>query len=81
MRRVGFDLGRWLRLDNARSTETVWLRGEWEFPEVPFDAWIRVAANRSFDLFVNGRRIVGADPHGIQQYIDYELAQQKSAKK
>ena len=32
-------------------------------------------------LFVNGRRIVGADPHGIQQYIDYELAQQKAAKK
>jgi protein-disulfide isomerase len=32
-------------------------------------------------LFVNGRRLVGADPHGIQQYIDYELAQQKAAKK
>ena len=32
-------------------------------------------------LFVNGRRLVGADPHGIQQYIDYELAQQKSNKK
>ena len=32
-------------------------------------------------LFINGRRIVGADPHGIQQYIDYELAQQKAAKK
>jgi protein-disulfide isomerase len=32
-------------------------------------------------LFVNGRRLVGADPHAIQQYIDYELAQQKSAKK
>jgi protein-disulfide isomerase len=32
-------------------------------------------------LFVNGRRIVGADPHGIQQYIDYELAQQRSGKK
>jgi protein-disulfide isomerase len=31
-------------------------------------------------LFINGRRIVGADPHGIQQYIDYELAQQKSTK-
>jgi len=26
-------------------------------------------------------RIVGADPHSIQQYIDYELAQQKSVKK
>jgi protein-disulfide isomerase len=32
-------------------------------------------------LFINGRRLVGADPHGVQQYIDYELAQLKSAKK
>jgi protein-disulfide isomerase len=32
-------------------------------------------------LFVNGRRINGADPHVLQQYIDYELAQQKAAKK
>jgi len=30
-------------------------------------------------LFVNGRRLVGADPHAVQQYIDYELAQMKSA--
>lgn len=28
-------------------------------------------------VFVNGRRVVGADPHAIQQYIDYELAQLK----
>ena len=32
-------------------------------------------------IFVNGRRVSGADPHAVQQYIDYELAQQKSAKK
>jgi protein-disulfide isomerase len=32
-------------------------------------------------LFVNGRRVVGADPHAIQQYIDYEIAQSKSTKK
>ena len=32
-------------------------------------------------LFVNGRRLVGADPHAVQQYVDYELAQLKSAKK
>jgi len=32
-------------------------------------------------VFVNGRRIVGADPHALQQYIEYELAQQKSGKK
>ena len=29
-------------------------------------------------LFVNGRRVVGADRHAIQQYIDYEIAQSKS---
>jgi len=32
-------------------------------------------------LFVNGRRVSGADPHAVQQYIDFELAQQKAAKK
>jgi protein-disulfide isomerase len=32
-------------------------------------------------VFVNGRRIVGADPHLLEQYIQYELAQGKSASK
>ena len=32
-------------------------------------------------LFINGRRLVGADPHALQQYIDYDLARLKSAKK
>jgi len=31
-------------------------------------------------VFVNGRRLVTADPHAIQQYIDFELAQRKSTK-
>lgn len=31
-------------------------------------------------IFVNGRRIVGADPHALQQYLDYEVAQLKSGK-
>ncbi len=31
-------------------------------------------------VFVNGRRIVGADPHAVQQYIDYEIAQLKTPK-
>jgi protein-disulfide isomerase len=30
-------------------------------------------------VFVNGRRIVGADPHLIQQYIQYEIAHSKPA--
>lgn len=32
-------------------------------------------------VFVNGRRLVGADPRAIQQYIDFEIAQLKSAPK
>ena len=31
-------------------------------------------------IFINGRRIVGADPHLVEQNIKYELAQQKTAK-
>jgi len=31
-------------------------------------------------IFVNGRRLVGADPHLLEQYIQYELAQGKSTK-
>ena len=31
-------------------------------------------------VFVNGRRMVGADAHLLEQYINYELAQQKAAK-
>ena len=31
-------------------------------------------------IFVNGRRIVGADPHLLEQYIKYELDQHKTQK-
>ena len=31
-------------------------------------------------VFVNGRRIVGADPHTLQQYIDFEIARPKTQK-
>jgi protein-disulfide isomerase len=31
-------------------------------------------------IFVNGRRLVGADAHLLEQYIQYELAQLKSSK-
>jgi protein-disulfide isomerase len=31
-------------------------------------------------MFVNGRRIVGADPHTLEQYIKYELDQRKTQK-
>ena len=36
--------------------------------------------NSTPTVFVNGRRLVGADQHLLEQYIDYELAQQKAGK-
>ena len=33
--------------------------------------------NSTPTLFVNGRRLVGADPHALEQFIKYELARQK----
>jgi protein-disulfide isomerase len=36
--------------------------------------------NSTPTVFVNGRRLVGADVHALEQYIQYELAQQKSTK-
>jgi protein-disulfide isomerase len=32
-------------------------------------------------LFINGRRLVGADPHALQQYIDFEVVRLKAPKK
>ncbi len=37
--------------------------------------------NSTPTLFVNGRRLVGEDPHTLQQYIDFEVARLNSAKK
>ena len=36
--------------------------------------------NSTPTIFVNGRRLVGGDPHLLEQYIKYELAQQKAVK-
>jgi protein-disulfide isomerase len=41
----------------------------------------QLEVNSTPTVFVNGRRLVGADPHALEQYIQYELAQQKPAKK
>lgn len=36
--------------------------------------------NSTPTVFINGRRLVGADPHALEQFIQYELAHQKPAK-
>jgi protein-disulfide isomerase len=40
----------------------------------------QVEVNSTPTVFVNGRRMVGADQHLLEQYINYELAQQESAR-
>jgi protein-disulfide isomerase len=40
----------------------------------------QLEVNSTPTIFVNGRRLVGGDPHLLEQYIKYELAQQKAAK-
>jgi protein-disulfide isomerase len=40
----------------------------------------KLDVNSTPTVFVNGRRLIGADPHLLEQYINYELAQKKQAK-
>lgn len=49
--------GQWLRHPRAGSGEAVWLETTWNLEQRPSEAWIRIAANRAYDLFVNGRRV------------------------
>ena len=44
------------------------------------DNGIKLEVNSTPTIFVNGRRIVGADPHTLEQYIKYELDQRKAQK-
>jgi protein-disulfide isomerase len=41
----------------------------------------KLDVNSTPTVFVNGRRIVGADPRLLEQYIRYEVGQQKAGKK
>jgi protein-disulfide isomerase len=41
---------------------------------------LQVEVNSTPTVFVNGRRMVGADSHLLEQYINYELSQQQSTK-
>lgn len=41
---------------------------------------LQVEVNSTPTVFVNGRRMVGADSHLLEQYINYELAQQQLPK-
>jgi protein-disulfide isomerase len=38
----------------------------------------KLEVNSTPTVFVNGRRMVGADAHLLEQYINYELVQKKN---
>ena len=42
---------------------------------------LALEVNSTPTIFVNGRRVVGADERTIEQFIQYEIAQNKVAKK
>lgn len=50
--------GSWVRSDRARSEDAVWFSTEWDLRAEPDDAWVRIATNRTFDLFVNSHRVM-----------------------
>ena len=50
-------LSKWLRHPDANAQDSVWLRKTWTISHQPDDAWLRVVANRHYDLFFNGDRV------------------------
>jgi protein-disulfide isomerase len=40
----------------------------------------KLEVNSTPTIFVNGRKLIGADPHLLEQYIQYEIARQKSVR-
>ena len=39
---------------------------------------LQLEVNSTPTIFVNGRRLVGGDPHALEQFIQYEINQRKS---
>jgi hypothetical protein len=73
--------GEWLRHPQAGAGDAVWFETTWVLEQPPTDAWIRVAINRPYDLFINDRRVrtpehpppnldAGDWPFGTQGAID-----------
>jgi len=52
----------WLRSAHPSMGKPVEFEQMWELAEPPVDAWLRIAANRNYDLFINGRRVNSNNP-------------------
>jgi hypothetical protein len=53
--------GSWIQHPHASSAEAVVFRHDWNVDCAPQEAWLRLATNRYFDLFVNGTRVSSKD--------------------
>jgi ribosomal protein S27AE len=49
--------GSWVRHPEAGANDVVWFETTWDVGQAPADAWIRLAVDRPYDLFLNGRRV------------------------
>lgn len=49
--------GRWLQAPAPAAGRDVWFEADWPLDARPRDAWLRMVSNRSYDLFINGRRV------------------------
>ena len=54
--------GRWLRASPDGVQRSLWFERTWRLEEKPEEAWIRVMVNRSYDVYVNGRK---AEPPSV----------------
>jgi chromosome segregation ATPase len=49
--------GSWIRHPEAGANDVVWFETTWDVGQAPADAWVRLAVDRPYDLFLNGRRV------------------------
>lgn len=59
--------GEWLRHPSADANEPVWFEGEFQVEDPSSRAWLRVAANRYFDLEINETWITSS---AVKAHID-----------
>lgn len=48
--------GLWIRHPAATAQDSTWFEKQWHCDQVPDEAWLRIAANRNYEVCVNGRR-------------------------
>ena len=70
--------GVWLRDKQATAQDSAWFETTVVCPTPPEEAWMRLAANRNYELFVNGRRVrVQSPDHQGQETGEWIFRKQR----